>query len=111
MAIGIRYPQGLPSYNGITSLTLIIDAPNGTQSSNKVGALIQEVSQLGCVAQPWLALTDCMGLSSLPTTQPLNRMVLNQSRGWVGPPLCWTSDNYGTTTPYLQIPSKPGGCY
>ncbi|WP_150117115.1 hypothetical protein [Arthrobacter sp. ERGS1:01] len=113
MAIGIRYPRGIPQgNNSIYSITLIIDAPNGDMPSSKVGGLVQQVSDSACFAFFWMALTDCMGLTSLPTSQPLARMTLNETKNWVAAPnLCWDSPNFGTTPATLQVPSRPGGCY
>lgn len=100
MAIGMRYPQNLPSVNVNTAaqaqaVSLMIQAPRGTDSASKASGLVQSVSDQRCRELPWMALTDCMGVVAGSAG---SRTTLGASRGWSLPDLCWVSGDYGLTT-------------
>lgn len=96
MAIGFRTPQAIPSYpNGQQEVAVQIMAFRGADTTGRISSgLVQSVNATGCVLQPWLSLTDCMGLSESTSG---NRLTLSEqsSIGWTAPPKCWASPNYG----------------
>jgi hypothetical protein len=116
MQIGFATPQAIPVsfYNAPYDWVLFIwiEAPQGTQSSNVIGGDVALVTKDWCTAYPYYSWTDCMGVSAVgsPLTYQ-HRSILNVSRGWTAPDKCWTSDNKGTTAPYLTIPGGSTGCY
>lgn len=96
MAIGFRTPQAIPSYpNGQQEVAVQIMAFRGADTTGRISSgLVQSVNATGCVLQPWLSLTDCMGLSESTSG---NRLTLSEqsSVGWIAPPKCWSSLDYG----------------
>lgn len=97
IAIGIRTPQAIPAYpSGAQEVMLTVFAPRGLDNTGKIGGVIQAVNETGCVLQPWLSNTDCMGITSSSSGA---RATLSESRNWTAPPKCWTSSNYGNNAP------------
>lgn len=96
MAIGFRNPQLIPSYpDGHQEVSVQIMAFRGADTTGRVSSgVVQSVNSTGCVLQPWLSLTDCMGLT---TSTSGSRLTLSEgsSFGWVAPPKCWVSTGYG----------------
>ncbi|MCS3442156.1 hypothetical protein [Microbacterium phyllosphaerae] len=96
MAIGFRTPQAIPSYpNGQQEVAVQIMAFRGAETTGRISSgLVQPVNATSCVLQPWLSLTDCMGISD---TASESRMTVSEksSVGWVGPSKCWSADEYG----------------
>ncbi len=104
IAIGMRTPQVLPSTTGgRQDLMVNITAPRGTEDTGKVSGVVQAVNGAGCVAAPWMALTDCMGLTASSNG---SRLTANISNGWIAPNKCWMSNNYGDTPAVAYT----GGC-
>ncbi|GAA3759701.1 hypothetical protein GCM10022240_10360 [Microbacterium kribbense] len=97
MAIGVRTPQSIPAYSsGAQEVMFTIFAPRGLDNTGRIGGVVQAVNETGCVLQPWLSNTDCMGLT---TSTSGTRATLAESRNWTAPPKCWMSLNYGNTAP------------
>jgi len=97
MAIGFKSPAQLPSYsNGANEVLVTVQAPRGVENSGKIGGLVQSVNSSQCSVAPWMALTDCMGVSAGNVG---NRVTLNEDRNWRAPDKCWQSFNYGDSTP------------
>lgn len=99
IAVGLAIPQDIPLpytssqyYFGWSIL-----APRGIETSNRISAVIQSVSTHWCEANTWMPLTDCMGVWN--SGYGVNRPVLGAWRNWVAPNRCWTSMDYGSTTP------------
>lgn len=74
-------------------MLVTILAPRGVENTGYIGALIQSVSSSQCDLFPWMALTDCMGVTASSVG---NRPVLSETRNWRAPDKCWFSDDYGT---------------
>lgn len=96
MAIGFRTPQLIPAYpDGHQEVSVQIMAFRGVDTTGRISSgVVQSVNATGCVLQPWLSLTDCMGLT---TSTSGNRLTLSESSsvGWTAPPKCWASTDYG----------------
>lgn len=98
MAIGFKSPAQLPSYpNGANEVLVTIIAPRGVENSGYIGGLVQSVNSPQCSVFPWMALTDCMGVSSGSVG---NRPTLGEYRNWRAPDKCWLSFNYGNDAPF-----------
>ena len=112
ITIGIANPQNIPTSpnNGGYAMLVSVDAPSGTQVSNRIGGGIQLVDRFACaVSLGTTSLTDCMGAAQLvPTEVPSSRPTLAATRNWVAPDRCWLSDDFGTTPPYSLWPGS--GC-
>jgi hypothetical protein len=113
ISIGLATPQAIPlSYNNAPFdwvLFIFVDAPQGTQSSNKISGGVGLVTKSTCAAYPSWALTDCMGVSA--TGSPVaytQRATLGATRGWTAPDKCWTSLGKGSVAPTLTLPSSSG---
>lgn len=95
IAIGFRTPQAIPSYSdGHQEIAVQITTFRGAENTGPISGVVQSVNSTGCVLQPWLSLTDCMGLTASSSG---SRLTLNESNNWTAPPKCWWSPNYGTS--------------
>lgn len=94
IAIGLRSPQNLPSYSGTghQEVYFEIQAFRGLDTTGPIGGIVQAVNETGCVLQPWLSNTDCMGTT---TSTAGARRTLSFDRGWTAPNKCWMSLDYG----------------
>ncbi|WP_133163887.1 hypothetical protein [Cryobacterium zongtaii] len=99
IAIGLRYPQNIQYVNGGYGLMIWVSAPNGSQSSSRVGGTIQATWDGFCtsLAGSAMAFTDCMGVyaGSWPSSAPAYRLTANVDNGWTVPAQCWISTGKG----------------
>lgn len=115
MAIGIRYPAGIPkNSSGFWNILVSLNAPKGNTNASRIGAGIQLVSDRACPSGN-VGLTDCMGIdeTAAPYPTPGYRFGLSPDRNWYAfPNLCWISGNSGIRgNPVLAIPSYSSGCF
>lgn len=97
MAIGFRDPQQIANYpNGRQEVLVTIQAPRGVEDSGRIGGVVQSVNASTCYVVPWMALTDCMGVTS---GSQGDRVTLGEWRNWRAPAKCWRSGDYGNTAP------------
>ncbi|MBC6495409.1 hypothetical protein [Microbacterium sp. 4-7] len=97
IAIGFRLPQELPSGpTGTQDILLTIDAPRGLDTTGKISGGVQTITNTWCADFPLLENTDCMGVAAGTAGY---RPTLAESRGWVAPNKCWSSDNRGLADP------------
>lgn len=105
IAVGAADPGRIPSTVASTQQLLITMYPNkGTDTTSKIGALVQPVSRDWCESHRNMPLTDCMGVT--PGTYPgpgpaSSRPVLGDWRNKRAPDLCWVSQNYGIDPPII----------
>lgn len=112
--IGLATPQAIPlAYNNAPYdwvLFIWVEAPQGSQNTNRISGDVALVTKTWCTAYPSYAWTDCMGVSAggSPIAEQ-HRGFLNKDRGWTAPNKCWTSDGKGIPAPVLTLPT-PTGC-
>lgn len=115
ITIGMRNPDKIPQFSpGKYSILVSVLAPRGNRTSSHISGDVQLVDEVGCVFQPWLSLTDCMGLgaSLAPGGYDLHRATLSVDRKWVaGPNRCWVSGGSGYSKPVPVIPTSATGCF
>lgn len=103
IAVGAAQPQMIPNTIGSTNELRLTMYPNkGQDSTSVVGSIVQPVNRGMCESFPSMPLTDCMGVTpgTYPGPGPTgSRPVLNNTRGWRAPDLCWYSGSYGATDP------------
>lgn len=102
LAVGVAVGNEIPlAYNSyVYTFGMQIDAPNGSDSTGEISAVVQSVTGSYCISNPTMALTNCMGID--PPSWADHRMVLNKNRGWTAPNKCWISDSYGSVAPVTQ---------
>lgn len=97
IGIGIRSPQTLGAWpNGMQEMLILVTAPRGLDNIGRISGNIQPVNSTGCLLQPWLSNTDCMGLTQ---TGYQSRGTLASWRNWTAPTVCWNSGGYGEIPP------------
>jgi len=101
-AIGLRYPRNIQFVNGGYGILIVIDAPKGDDSTSKISAVNQVVSDGFCNVWPYSlgSKTDCMGViaGDWPSgVGPKAQTMLNEMRDWSAPKRCWLTDFYVRT--------------
>ena len=63
----------MPSGTYGTNTLMIYSYPlRGQETQSRVGSIVQPVTRHQCENQPWMPLTDCMGVTALSLDPPMS---------------------------------------